>query len=46
MRKRNRLIQLSQEYIFFLNDSTGRIMLEPSESDCNITLQLLHIKKQ
>ncbi|EEY83483.1 hypothetical protein HMPREF0103_1724 [Bacteroides sp. 2_1_33B] len=37
-------IQSSQEYIFFLNDSTWCRMLDPSESDCNITLQLLHIK--
>ncbi len=32
--------------IFFLNDSTWCRMLDPSESDCNITLQLLHIKKK
>lgn len=38
-------IQSSQKYIFFLNDSTWCRMLDPSESDCNITLQLLHLKK-
>lgn len=38
-------IESSQEYIFFLNDSTWCRTLDPSESDCNITLQLLHIKE-
>lgn len=39
-------VQSSQESVFYLNDSTWCRMLDPSESDCNITLQLLHIKKR
>lgn len=37
-------INSTQEYIFYLNDSTWCRALDPSEDDCNIKLQLLHIK--
>lgn len=39
-------VQTSQESVFYLNDSTWCRMLDPSENDCNITLQLLHVKKR
>lgn len=35
----------SQSYLFHLNDSTWCRPLDLEESNCNITLQLLHIKK-
>lgn len=37
-------IQSSQNYLFYLNNSTWCRLLDPEESNCNITLQLLHIK--
>lgn len=38
-------IQSSQNNLFHLNDSTWCRSLDAEESNCNITLQILHIKK-